>query len=317
MLNKIEYSASSIAPPQLHQKIKTMIIKDFLQIIHQPQRIFTVLVLISILSLSAGMTLGCQTSVPPTDSPSTSVPGENVENPSTSLPPSVTDAVLQAASQQSVLPISQLQITQAQQQTWPDGCLGISSPDTLCTQALVPGWRVRVEAQEKFLIYRTDDSGSVVKLEQTIPQEPTDTNLPDTTSQAVPIPQEQLPPPLGQDTVFRAIASGGITGRTYETTLLEDGQVIRVLMSPTGTTGSPQVSHISSEEVQQFQQLLEKVDFAQFNQLSYPAPMGAADYVTVTITSPAGTTSYADIAQHQLPKPLQTVIQAWNQIAKF
>ena len=263
------------------------------------------------------MTLGCQTSVSPTDSPSTSVPGENVESPSTSLPASVTDAVLQAASQQSVLPISQLQITQAQQQTWPDGCLGISSPDTLCTQALVPGWQVRVEAQEKFLIYRTDDSGSVVKLEQTIPQEATDANLPDTTSQAVQIPQEQLPPPLGQDTVFRAIASGGITGRTYETTLLEDGQVIRVLMSPTGTTGSPQVSHISSEEVQQFKQLLEKVDFAQFNQLSYPAPMGAADYITVIMTSPEGTTSYADIAQDQLPEPLQAVIQAWNQMAKF
>lgn len=24
--------------------------------------------------------------------------------------------------------------------TWPDGCLGIASPGTACTQALVPGW---------------------------------------------------------------------------------------------------------------------------------------------------------------------------------
>ncbi len=92
---------------------------------------------------------------------------------------------------------------------------------------------------------------------------------------------------------------------------------MRVLIHPNGTTEAPQVSQISSQEVQQFQQLLEKVDFAQFNQLGYPPPTGAADYVTVIITSQAGTTSYADMVQHELPESLRTVIQAWNQIAKF
>ncbi|NEP12334.1 MAG: hypothetical protein F6K14_19430 [Symploca sp. SIO2C1] len=294
-----------------------MIIKYFLQIIHPQQRIFTVLVLIIILSLSACITLGCQTSVSPTNVSNTTIPTEKPETPSNSLPTSVTNAVLEAASKLISLPISQLKIIEAEQQTWPDGCLGISSPDTLCTQALVPGWRVTVEAQEKSLIYRTNDSGSVVKLETNTAQLPTDNNLPNTVNLVVQIPQEELPSPLAKDTVFRAIASGGITGRTYETTLLEDGQVMRVLINPNGTNKAPQVSHISSQEVQEFQQLLEKVDFAQFNQLGYPPPTGAADYVTVIMTSQAATTSYADMVQHQLPESLQTVIQAWNQIAKF
>ena len=139
-----------------------MMMKYFLQITNRHQRIFTALVLISILSLSTAVTLGCQTSVAPTDSPSTGVPRKNAEIPSSSLPSAVIDneeasnltdaqlpdsvaqAVLQEASKQSILPIAQLKVTQAQQQTWPDGCLGISSPDTLCTQALVPGWRVRL-----------------------------------------------------------------------------------------------------------------------------------------------------------------------------
>ncbi|NEP60133.1 MAG: hypothetical protein F6K31_24545 [Symploca sp. SIO2G7] len=385
-----------------------MMMKYFLQITNQHQRIFTVLVFISILSLSAGVTLGCQTSVAPTDSPTTGVPEKNAESPSNSLPSAVTDTVLQTASQltslpiaqlkivkhsqiqgsssclgvpladeactedlvpiwqitveggqqnlvyhsnldgsqirfnkeasnltdaelpnaiaqavlqeaskQSILPIDQLQVTQAQQQTWPDGCLGISSPDTFCTQALVPGWRVIVKDQEQSFIYRTNDSGSVVKLEKTAAQLPTESSLPDTVILAVQIPQRELPLPLAQDTIFRVITSGGFTGRTYKTTLLKDGQVMRVLMNFNGSAGSSQASRISSQEVQQFQQLLEKVDFAQFNQLSYPPPIGAADYVTVVMTSQTGTTSYADMVQHQLPESLKTVIQAWNQIAKF
>ncbi len=85
-----------------------MIIKYFLQIIHHHQRIFTILVLISILSLSAGIILGCQTSVSPTNVSNTTIPTEKPETPSTSLPTSVSNAVLEAVSKLTNLPISQL-----------------------------------------------------------------------------------------------------------------------------------------------------------------------------------------------------------------
>jgi hypothetical protein len=71
---------------------------------------------------------------------------------------------------------------------------------------------------------------------------------------------------------------------------------------------------ISPEQVQQFEQLLEQQQLAQFNALEYLPPKGATDYVTITLTSLAGTTRYTDINQDLLSSSLQTVIKAWNQL---
>jgi hypothetical protein len=114
--------------------------------------------------------------------------------------------------------------------------------------------------------------------------------------------------------VFRAISSGGITGNSYETVLTNNGQVIRRLNNPM-IKAPAQMHQISRQELRQFQELLERQKFSLFNQLAYPAPSGAADYITVTLSSQSGTTRYADMVQNQLPAPLQSVIQAWNQIA--
>jgi hypothetical protein len=81
-------------------------------------------------------------------------------------------------------------------------------------------------------------------------------------------------------------------------------------MIPTAT----QISRISRQEVRQFQRLLEQQQFSQFDRLSYPAPSGAADFFTVTLTSQSGTTRYGDIVQDELPESLRSVILAWNQI---
>jgi len=72
---------------------------------------------------------------------------------------------------------------------------------------------------------------------------------------------------------------------------------------------------ISRQEVRQFQQLLEQQQFSQFNQLGYPAPRGAADYITVTLSSQSSTTRYADMGSDRLPQSLQAVIESWSQIA--
>ncbi len=221
------------------------------------------------------------------------------------LPKSVSDRVLQSASQETGLRTSNLRIVQADKQSWPDGCLGLYEPNVLCTMAIVPGWRVTVEAGDSRLVYRTNDSGSVVKLDK-----------PGTYagSGAVPIPRSELPPPLPSNTIFRAIASGGIAGQTTETRLQDDGQVVRLQVIRNGLMAPMQVSRISRQDVQKFQQLLERTEFSQFDQLSYPVSRGA-DYITVTLTGKAGTTRYVDIAADRLPLPLQEVVKAWNQIA--
>ncbi|MDB9349109.1 hypothetical protein [Nodularia spumigena] len=87
-------------------------------------------------------------------------------NPSTNLPESVRNAVLEAASQRLELPTSQLNIIAAEQRTWSDGCLGLVGPGQFCAQALVEGWRVTVGAGNQTLVYHTNDTGSVIKLNE-------------------------------------------------------------------------------------------------------------------------------------------------------
>ena len=221
------------------------------------------------------------------------------------LPDAVAKAVLQDAARRANLSVSQLRIVQTEERDWPDGCLGLAAPGQGCTKAIVPGWRVTVEGGRQTFVYRTNESGSVIKLESGATQG---------NSGAVQIPKSELPPPLAEGVVFRAISSGGITGNSYETVLTNNGQVIRRLNNPM-IKAPAQMHQISRQELRQFQELLERQKFSLFNQLAYPAPSGAADYITVTLSSQSGTTRYADMVQNQLPAPLQSVLQAWNQIA--
>lgn len=97
----------------------------------------------------------------------TTVPTVAPQTPSNrTLPNPVAEAVLQDASSRSKLPREQLKIAGSQQQSWPDGCLGLAEPETFCPQIVVSGWKVTVQGREKSLVYRTDNTGSLVKLEK-------------------------------------------------------------------------------------------------------------------------------------------------------
>ena len=87
-------------------------------------------------------------------------------NTPTNLPQAVKNAVLQAASQRLQLPTSGLNIIEAEQQTWNNGCLNLAAADEFCTQALVDGWRVTVGAADQTLVYHTNQTGSTVRLNE-------------------------------------------------------------------------------------------------------------------------------------------------------
>jgi hypothetical protein len=127
------------------------------------------------------------------------------------------------------------------------------------------------------------------------------------------IPKNQLPLPLDKNIVFREISSGGITGATYQTVLLNDGTLIRVRIGDINDSARS-VRKVSLAQVKQFEKELHKHKITKFNNLSYPAPRGAADYITYTLTSKEGTFQYNDISQNGLPKKLQAVVSAWKQI---
>lgn len=82
------------------------------------------------------------------------------------LSTAVGNSVLRHASQHSGLPASSLQIAQARPQTWSDNCLGLADFEVSCTLLPVPGWQVAVVSGQRRWIYRTNASGSVIKLEK-------------------------------------------------------------------------------------------------------------------------------------------------------
>lgn len=84
---------------------------------------------------------------------------------STTLSAAVGNSVLQHTSQQSGLPPSALRIVQARPQTWSDDCLGLIDSRGSCSQMQVPGWQVAVVSGQQRWIYRTNASGSMIKLE--------------------------------------------------------------------------------------------------------------------------------------------------------
>lgn len=233
-------------------------------------------------------------------------------------PQALVNTLRQALSQQTGIPAKKLRVIESSQKTWPNGCLGLARPDEMCTQMMIPGWRVVFSNGTQRWVYRTDATGKTYRLETPIrrslvpvPAQPV------TVASIKPgqLSDAELPPKLKGDEVFRVIASGGFTGQTRQTTLLKDGRVIQVRLNPDGTNTKPEVHRVSSVQVTQFQHLLQH-HLSQFDRYNYPATSGAADFITVTMSSPSATVRYADIMQNQLPQELQTIVRTWNRIAR-
>lgn len=104
--------------------------------------------------------------------PSISAPAQNevqfknVSSNNPTLPPEVQSAVFEDTVKRTSKTADALRVVEAEPQNWTDGCLGLAKPEEICTQAIVPGWRVIVSDGMREWAYRTDDSGRLVKLEE-------------------------------------------------------------------------------------------------------------------------------------------------------
>ncbi|HEX7373411.1 MAG TPA: hypothetical protein VF277_00425, partial [Steroidobacteraceae bacterium] len=64
-----------------------------------------------------------------------------------------TEGALEDAARRSGLPVGQLQVIEATAVTWPDGSLGCPQEGMGYTQALVPGYRILIQAGAAVLSY--------------------------------------------------------------------------------------------------------------------------------------------------------------------
>lgn len=92
---------------------------------------------------------------------------QRVNRPTSSnrLPVSIAIRVREKAAEVMGVPLSRVSILNAERRTWPNGCLGLELSDILCTQARVDGWLVTVNSDGHGLLYRTDNRGEIVYLE--------------------------------------------------------------------------------------------------------------------------------------------------------
>jgi hypothetical protein len=71
----------------------------------------------------------------------------------------VTEAVLADASKRTGLEVGKLAVIESIAVTWPDGSLGCPEPGMNYTMALVPGYRIRIQAGELLLNYHASARG--------------------------------------------------------------------------------------------------------------------------------------------------------------
>jgi hypothetical protein len=123
--------------------------------------------LLTIVCLLVFSTISCS------NNPNNSPQVEAIETPTTAttsstdtLPTTVQSAVLSDAAKRVSKPVAALRITQTQKESWGDSCLGLAEGGTLCAQVIVPGWKVVVSDGQREFVYRTDDKGKQVKLEE-------------------------------------------------------------------------------------------------------------------------------------------------------
>lgn len=75
---------------------------------------------------------------------------------------SLVDAALEDAARRTALDRARLKVISAEAVTWSDGSLGCPKPGVLYTQALVPGYRIRIGAGAEVLDYHAGRRGPPV-----------------------------------------------------------------------------------------------------------------------------------------------------------
>lgn len=71
-------------------------------------------------------------------------------------------AALADAARRTGIDVAALKVASAERVTWLDGSLGCPEPDMMYTQALVPGYRIRIEAGGETLDYHAGTRGALL-----------------------------------------------------------------------------------------------------------------------------------------------------------
>lgn len=103
-------------------------------------------------------------SYPNTSYPNTSYPNGDTTSP-TPLPVDLTPAqraAITALSSDLSLPADQIKLISTEAVSWPDGCLGVTRIGVMCTQGVVDGFKIILEANGQQYEYHTNQDGTSI-----------------------------------------------------------------------------------------------------------------------------------------------------------
>ncbi len=109
--------------------------------------------------LVGSMAAACASAGGPEPPPSSQAPPTRPALPSIDA---ITAAVRADAARVTGRDVSELVVESAEPVTWSDGSLGCPRPDMSYTQALVPGYRIRIRSGERMLDYHASQRGQFV-----------------------------------------------------------------------------------------------------------------------------------------------------------
>ncbi|MCU0552660.1 MAG: hypothetical protein MUC48_25300 [Leptolyngbya sp. Prado105] len=221
------------------------------------------------------------------------------------LPKEVTQRLLQSVARQVRVPMRRLKVAEVKPATW-NGCFGIYRPGQACTMIAISGWQAIVTNGDRAWVYHFDQDA------KQIVQNSTASN-----ARFVPtfIPEENKQV-LDQTVVFQSVVSGDLAGKVTQFTLTQDGTVTKFQRSPTMRFRPVVVKRLTSQQVEQFQQLLQTQRFPNLDGLSYITNAALADYPTTTFQGMGVMSQYVDLEVKKLPRAFQTVIRAWEELIR-
>ena len=100
------------------------------------------------------------------EAPATEGPIIDEQSTPTHIPVDLTPAqraALTALSENLGLPVEEIKLVSTEAVEWPDGCLGVQEEGLACTQVIIPGFRVILEANGRQMEYRTNEDGTQIR----------------------------------------------------------------------------------------------------------------------------------------------------------
>jgi hypothetical protein len=234
--------------------------------------------------------------------------GKNLRSettPQSVLPLAVARQVRQFANRELGISLAKLSVTAINPRTF-DGCLGIFTPNRACTKIAISGWQVVLTDGRLSWVYHLDRTASRIVQNTAASRAIVPVAISFSTIDAA----------LKPNILFTSSASGDLTGRTITNTLASDGKVTRLIVAPNIRSRPVLLRTLNRSQLDRFNALLVRQGFRNLNGLSYLTSASVADVPTVTFQSIDSRVSYTSIEQQHVPKSLQTVITAWEEIVR-